>query len=182
MKITIRDLIVTAVLLILCCFAWLFMPSSISIWGVFKITPAAIVNALLIFGTMYCGLACGIIMAIMIPILEFAMLRIDLVSKVPLLLPCMMLSNIVFVLVAWFIRGKRYELNVLPVSLILGSFLKAIASYLLIIKLLLPHYLKVVTASQEYTYSSAQFYGALLGSILIWIIWPLVKLIKKKHK
>jgi len=103
-----------------------------------------------------------------------------------MILPFIMLGNIVIVLFAWFVRGKKLELNLLPLSLVAGSFAKWAVMNLLIVKWVIPtfgsHLSPKMTRIASVTYSTTQLYAALLGTAAACIIWPVVRIaVKRLH-
>ena len=97
-----------------------------------------------------------------------------------------MIGNIVFVLFAWFVRNKKIELNLLPLSLVVGSIAKAGIMTLLIVQWAIPQFgaslaPKMVTMAKV-TYSTTQLVAALFGSFLAIIIWPIVRVAVKGIK
>ena len=117
---------------------------------------------------------------------SFILTQSPLISAVPVILPCIMIGNIVFVLFAWFVRNKKIELNLLPLSLVVGSIAKAGIMTLLIVQWAIPQFgaslaPKMVTMAKV-TYSTTQLVAALFGSFLAIIIWPIVRVAVKGIK
>lgn len=178
MKTKTKAIAVTAVMVALCIVVQLFkLPITIPYTG-------ALINLIIIIDTLYCGLLSGVIISIIAPITSFIITQSAIVSAIPLILPFIMLGNIVIVLFAWFVRGKKLELNILPISLVAGSFAKAGVMYLTIVKWVLPTFgtsLKPAAVKiASVTYSTTQVYAALLGTALVCIIWPVLRIAIKK--
>lgn len=181
MKMKTRTVAVTAIMIALCIVVQLFKnPGTIPVTG-------GLINLILIIDTLYCGLVSGVIISIIAPITSFIITGSPVIAAVPMLLPCIMIGNIVIVIFAWIIRCKKLELNLLPISLVAGSFAKWGAMTLLIVKWVLPFYGKTALAPKAYniasvTYSTTQLYSALLGTALACIIWPIVRLAVKRNR
>ena len=91
--------------------------------GTLPIT-GGLINLILIIDTLYCGLLSGVIVSVVAPVTSFIITQSAIISTVPMILPFIMLGNIVIVLFAWFVRGKKLELNLLPLSLDCRFFCK----------------------------------------------------------
>lgn len=178
MKMKTRTITVTAIMVALCIVVQLFKTQ-----GTIPIT-GALINLIIIIDTLYCGLLSGIILSIIVPITSFIITQSPIIASVPMILPFIMLGNIVIVIFAWFVRGKKLELNLLPLSLVSGSFAKWAVMTLTITKWVLPTFggslapkMKAMAAA---TYSTTQLYAALFGTALACIIWPILKLAIKR--
>ena len=181
MKMRTRTVTVTAIMIALCIVVQLFKnPGTLPVTG-------ALINLILIIDTLYCGLVSGVIVSVVAPITSFIITGSPVIAAVPMLLPCIMIGNIVIVIFAWAIRCKKLELNLLPISLVAGSFAKWGVMTLMIVKWVLPFYGKTALAPNVYnaaavTYSTTQLYAALLGAALACIIWPIIRLAVKRLK
>lgn len=186
MKINTKQITVTAIMLALSVVVIQFIKLPLSISGQSVGVSGALINLILIIDTLYCGLLSGMLLAIIIPVLSFVLTASPIISAVPGILPCIMVGNAVMVFFAWFVRGKRLELNIMPLSLVAGSVAKAGVMSLLIINWVLPNYGGSLSAQvmnmAKVTYSSTQLIAGLLGTILACIIWPVLKLALKRIK
>jgi hypothetical protein len=186
MKIKTKQITVTAIMLALSLAVIQFIKLPLSISGQSVGISGALINLIIIVDTLYCGLLSGMLLAIIIPVLSFVLTASPIISSVPIILPCIMIGNAVLVLFAWFVRGKKLELNLMPLSLVIGSFAKAGIMTLLIVKWALPQFggnlpAKVINMA-KITYSSTQLIAALLGTFLACIIWPVLKIALKRIK
>lgn len=186
MKINTKQITVTAIMLALSIVVIQFIKLPLSISGQSVGISGALINLIIIIDTLYCGLLSGMLLAVIIPVLSFVLTASPIISSVPLILPCIMLGNTIIVLFAWFVRGKKLELNLMPLSLVIGSFAKAGIMSLLIVKWVLPQFGgslsdKVINLAKV-TYSSTQLIAALLGTFLACIVWPILKLGLKRIK
>ena len=175
MKLKTKHITVTAVMIALSIVVIQFIKAPLMIAGQNVAISGALINLILIIDTLYCGLVSGIILT-----------QSPLISAVPVILPCIMIGNIVFVLFAWFVRNKKIELNLLPLSLVVGSIAKAGIMTLLIVQWAIPQFgaslaPKMVTMAKV-TYSTTQLVAALFGSFLAIIIWPIVRVAVKGIK
>ena len=128
----------------------------------------------------------GIIISIAAPVTSFIITQSPMIAAVPMILPFIMVGNVVIVLFAWAVRCKKLELNLLPLSLVAGSFAKWGVMTLLIVQWVLPVFgadlspkMKAMAAA---TYSTTQLYAALAGTALTCIIWPIIKLGVKRSR
>ena len=117
MKLKTKQITVTAVMIALSIVVIQFIKAPLMIAGQSVAISGALINLILIIDTLYCGLVSGIILSVIIPVFSFILTQSPLISAVPVILPCIMIGNIVFVLFAWFVRNKKIELNLLPLSL-----------------------------------------------------------------
>lgn len=186
MKSKTKQITITAVMLALSIVVIQFIKLPLSISGQSVGFSGALINLILIVDTLYCGLVSGIFLSLIIPVLSFVLTASPVISSVPLILPCIMIGNVVFVLFAWFVRGKKFELNLMPLSLVAGSFAKAGIMSLLIVNWVIPNFGTVLPAKAlgmiKVTYSSTQLIAALLGTFLACIIWPVMKMALKKFR
>lgn len=189
MKINSRQLTITAVMIAISIIVIQFIKLPISISGQNIELSDILLSLILMIDTLYCGLLSGMFLAIIIPVLSFVLITSttsSIISAVPLILPCIMIGNAVIVLFAWFVRGKKTELNLMPVSLVAASFARAGIMALLVVKWILPQFgnnlPSAVINMAKVTYSSTQLITALAGTFLTCIIWPLLKLGLKKIK
>lgn len=180
MKISTKQITVTAIMLALSAVVIQFIKAPLSIAGQAIAISGALINLILIIDTLYCGLLSGIILSILIPVLSFVLKASPIVSVVPLILPCIMIGNIVMILFAWFASGKKNELNILPISLVAGALAKAAVMTLLIVNWVLPNYggnlSAQAMATAKVTYSGAQVLAGLVGTFLACVIWPVMKM------
>lgn len=180
MKINTKQLTVTAIMLALSIAVIQFIKVPMSIAGQSVGVSGALINLILIIDTLYCGLLSGMLLAIIIPVFSFVLTASPIISAVPLILPCIMVGNAVLVLFAWFVRGKKLELNIMPISLVIGSFAKAGVMALLIVNWVLPNFggklSDQVMSMAKVTYSSTQVLAGLLGTFFACVVWPVLKI------
>lgn len=132
MKMKTRTITVTAIMVALCVVVQLFKnPGTIPVTG-------GLINMIIIIDTLYCGLVSGIIISIAAPVTSFIITQSPMIAAVPMILPFIMVGNVVIVLFAWAVRCKKLELNLLPLSLVAGSFAKWGVMTLLIVQWVLP--------------------------------------------
>lgn len=105
MKVNVRLLCRTAVLLALCVASQFLKNTSVYITG-------SIVNAILILATLSCGILSAAILSVVTPLTAWLITGSPLMSAIPLLAPGIMLGNLVLVVFVWifarFIR-KRFH-------------------------------------------------------------------------
>lgn len=180
MKTKTKQITITAIMLALSIIVIEFLKLPASIAGQTVVVSGSLINLILIIDTLYCGLLSGVLLSLIIPVFSFVLTGAPVISAVPLILPCIMVGNIVLILFAWFVRGKKIELNLLPLSLVAGSFAKAGVMTLLIVNWVLPQFGgKLPDATMnvaKVTYSSTQLIAGLVGTFLTCIIWPVMKM------
>lgn len=94
MKLNIRILCRTALLLALCIASQFLKNTSVYITG-------SIINAILIITVLSCGLLSGVILSVLTPLTSWLITGSPLMSAIPLLMPSIMLGNIILVVFVW---------------------------------------------------------------------------------
>lgn len=98
MKLKTKQITVTAVMIALSIVVIQFIKAPLMIAGQSVAISGALINLILIIDALYCGLVSGIILSVIIPVFSFILTQSPLISAVPVILPCIMIGNIVFVL------------------------------------------------------------------------------------
>lgn len=98
MKLKTKQITVTAVMIALSIVVIQFIKAPLMIAGQSVAISGALINLILIIDTLYCGLVSGVILSVIIPVFSFILTQSPLISAVPVILPCIMIGNIVFVL------------------------------------------------------------------------------------
>ncbi len=186
MKSRTRRITITAVMLALSIVVIEFVKLPLSVAGYGVSISGALINLILIVDTLYCGLLSGMLLSIIIPVFSFILTASPIISAVPVVLPCIMLGNAVYVIFAWFVRGRKYELNLMPLSLVVGSFVKAGVMALLISNWALVYFASGLSEQTinvaKTTYSVEQLIAGILGTFLACVIWPIVRIPLRKMK
>ena len=177
MKITVKQITQTALLLALCILSQYFKNLSVYITG-------PIVNAILIIATLAIGLFAGVTISIIAPITAFFFTGSPIMAAIPLMFPGVMIGNIIIVLCTYYFEKKLSFKGHLPVGLVVGSVVKAVFMGVVIVLILLPMFssniaahlpkpemLPKVLATAKVTFSVTQLVTALIGSLLAWLIW-----------
>jgi len=177
MKITIKQITQTALLLALCIISQYFKNLSVYITG-------PIINAILIIATLSIGLFAGITISIIAPITAFFFTGSPIMAAIPLMFPVIMLGNVILVAITYYFEKKQTFKYHLPTGLIIGSVAKSIFMGIVIVLILLPLFssniasrlpkpeaLPAVLATAKTTFSITQLITALIGSLLAWLIW-----------
>lgn len=182
MKITTKQMTVTAVMIALCIIAQLFKTNgTYSVWIV-----GGLVNMFIIIATLYSGWVSGLLISILAPITSFIITASPIIAAVPLIMPCIMVGNLIMVVAAALVRCKRLELNILPISLVAGAIIKYFVMTGLIVKWVIPTYgaalsdAQVVAASAQF--SLTQLFAGLVGAFMACVVWPIVKLSVKRSR
>ncbi len=187
MKITVKQLTQTALLLALCILSQYFKNLSVYITG-------PIVNAILIIATLAIGLFAGITISIIAPITAFFFTGSPIMAAIPLMFPVVMLGNIIIVLCTYYFEKKMTFKGHLPVGLVVGSVTKAVFMGVVIVLILLPLFgdniashlpkpeaLPKILATAKVTFSVTQLVTALIGSLLAWLIWLRLERVLNKN-
>ncbi len=187
MKLNTKQIVVTVLLLALSFLIIRFLKiPGLEVAGYRISAKDILINLILILGTLYCGIFGGIILSIMAPIISFVISNGGFIASVPAILPCIMAGNIILVLSAWFIRGKKNELNLLPLVLSVGAVWKYLCMRLLVISWIIPTWKSSMTKIQVNTVQNmfhiAPLFTTLFGVFLACVIWPPLKLIVKNSK
>ncbi len=99
MRVNVRLLCRTALLLALCIASQFLKNTSVYITG-------SIVNAILILATLSCGFLSGAAISVIAPLTSWWITGSPLISAIPLLLPCIMLGNLLLVAFVWVFSSK----------------------------------------------------------------------------
>ena len=162
MKINVKQLTMTAMLLAICIASQFFKNFSVYITG-------PIINAALIIAVFYCGLASALMLAAVTPITAFIITGSPVMSAVPAIIPCVIAGNAVLVIVTHFTKGLFGKKIGVPVSIVLGSVVKAALMGLLISVWLLPAYLPEKMGKMMHVlkmqFSVVQLTTALIGGV-----------------
>ncbi|MFR6560753.1 MAG: ECF transporter S component [Eubacterium ventriosum] len=180
MKLKTKHITVTAVMIALSIVVIQFIKAPLMIAGQNVAISGALINLILIIDTLYCGLVSGIILSVIIPVFSFILTQSPLISAVPVILPCIMIGNIVFVLFAWFVRNKKIELNLLPLSLVVGSIAKAGIMTLLIVQWAIPQFGASLAPENGYNGKSYIFYNTVSSSALLVHSYTIIISINRK--
>lgn len=188
-KITTKQIAVTAIMLALCILSQLFKNMTVYITG-------PIINTILIITTLYCGLLCSSIIAIITPITSFFITGAPVIAALPMIIPCIMIGNEILVLSIAFIKkaiialkfklpsniAKR-ELYLLIPSMIIGSILKSLFMSIAIVRFIIPTFATSLPTPMikiaSVTFSTTQLITALIGGGIACVIWPAIKMYVK---
>lgn len=161
MKLTTKQITMTAVLLAISIVSMFFKNASVYITG-------PIVNAALIIAAVYCGVVCSVVLSIITPIASFLITGAPVMAAIPAMFPCVMAGNIVLVLAVALLRKKLGKAG-LPVSIIIGSVIKAAVMGVLISLILLPNFLPEAMSAMmkplQLQFSLVQLITALIGGV-----------------
>lgn len=177
MKITVKQITTTAIILAICIVSQFFKNLSVYITG-------PIINACLIIAVLSVGMGCALVLAIVTPITSFLITGSPIMAAVPLLIPCIMLGNAVYVICVAMLKDKGADGNkvMLPASMVIGSVVKAAVMGLLIAVIILPNMLPEPMlpklSALKIQFSLTQLITALIGSFLAYVIWIPLKKIK----
>lgn len=178
MKLTTKQIAMTAALLAICIISQFFKNTSVYITG-------PVINACIILAVLSSGLACGIILSVITPITAFLITGAPVISAVPAIMPCIMVGNALLAVCVALVKNKIKNKAGLPVSMIIGCIVKAlfmgIAISLILLPAFLPEKLQPMMPTLQKTYSLVQLITAVIGSVYAYIIWiPLKKTLKNE--
>ncbi|MCI8853813.1 MAG: ECF transporter S component [Lachnospiraceae bacterium] len=175
MKITVKQLTQTAVLLALCIAFQTLKSISVYITG-------PLVNAILILATWAVGLPGGLAIALLSPVAAFFLGATPVMNLIPVMMPVVMVGNSILVL---FVNG--FKERQIP-GLLLGSVCKAGFLWLTVWYAVLPLFAgnipeakrSAMTAMVRVQFSLTQLITALLGSLIAWLVWQRVRPVFRK--
>lgn len=178
MKLTTKQIAMTAALLAICIVSQFFKNTSVFITG-------PVINACIILAGLSAGPGCGIILSLITPITSFIISGSPVMSAIPAIIPCVMIGNALIVICVCLLKGKIKGNWGLPVSMITGCITKAlfmgIAISLILIPMLLPQQMQPKMSAFQSTFSVVQLITAAIGSVYAYIIWiPLKKYLKNE--
>ena len=165
-----KTLLRTALLLALCIASQFLKNTSVYITG-------PIINAILLLAVFSCGAWSGAAIALITPLTSWYITGSPLMTALPLIVPCVMGGNLILVLTAALAHRCSRRVGQLAV-LAAGSGCKALFMYLTIVQVIFPLLGSTtalpaqVFAAARITFSVTQLLTALIGSAVVWLIWP----------
>ena len=177
-KINTKALAQAAILLAICVLSQFLKNLSVYITG-------PIINTCLIICVLTAGLGCAIILSVIPPITSFIITGSPIMAAIPLIIPCVMVGNAILVICVAVLKNKPNTKIGEPLSMVIGSILKAafmgVVISLLIIPMMLPSQMAPQMTVFQTTFSLTQLITALMGSIFAYIIMiPLKKVLKNE--
>lgn len=157
----------TGILLALCVVVQLFINVQ---W-----VKGPLVNVILLVAAFGVGLPCGLLVAVLNPLLVFLISPPPVMLLCPAILPVVMLGNCVLVLVAWLLRK--------PLDGIVGLAAAAVAKGAVMMAatgwVVLPLFGSALNDKQMATvktmFGSTQLATAAVGCVVFWLVWKLLK-------
>lgn len=107
MKLNVRLLCRTALLLALCIASQFFKNTSVYLTG-------SVVNAILILATLSCGFLSGAVISVIAPLTSWWITGSPIMSAYPLIVPAVMLGNLILVALVWLFA--RFLAKKMPVA------------------------------------------------------------------
>ena len=177
-KFNTRALAQAAILLAICIVSQFFKNLSVYITG-------PIINACLIICALTAGFGWAILLSIVTPITSYIITGSPIMSAIPLIIPCVMVGNAILVIGVALLKSKPNSKIGLPLSMIVGSVVKALFMGLvismLIIPTMLPEKMEPMMKVFKTTFSITQLITALIGSAFAYVIMiPLRKAMKNE--
>lgn len=170
MKITTKQLTITALMIALCIVSTFLKSISVYITG-------PIVNACIIITAVYAGPVCACILSVIVPVVSF-LVGNALTAAVPLIMLFIMLGNAILGLTVALLKDKFGKLG-LPVSMVIGSILKFAFMGIFIALIIIPNMLPEAMAPKMSTFqmmmSVVQLTTALIGSVYAYVIMIALK-------
>ena len=187
MKLNTKQIVITVLLLILSFLIIRFLNlPNLEVAGYQIYTSDILINLILILGTFYCGIFSGLILSIMAPIISFVVSGGGFIASIPAILPCIKIGNLILVLSAWIIRGKKNEAGLFPLVLVIGAALKFISMRLLVLNWVIPTWKSSLNHESLNTIKNmfmlAPLFTTLFGVFLACVLWPPIKLFFKASK
>ena len=157
----------TALLLALCVAVQQFQ-------GLSQFFTGPLVNAILIIAGLAAGLWGGLAIAVLSPVLAYLIAPQPILQNLPQMIIVIMIGNAVMVIAAYVFRNKY-----LPAGLVVGSIVKTGFLWLAVSYLVLPLFGQALPEKMKSaltaTFSINQLYTALIGNVLAYLIWRIVK-------
>ncbi len=175
MKVTTKQITITAVLLAISIASQFFKSMSVYITG-------PIINACLILAVLSVGIGCGMILAVITPVTAFLIAGSPIMSAIPAIIPCVMVGNALLVLgVGLFYRRKRENIGIIA-GMAVGTAAKALFMGVVISMILIPNLIPAAMEAKmavfQATFSVTQLITALIGSVYAFVLWiPLKKVL-----
>ena len=174
MKLTIKQISITAIMLSICIASQFFKNTSVYITG-------PIINLCLIITTLTAGTFAGIILSIITPLTAAFITGNPLTLALPIVMVMIMIGNIILCVVVGIFKNKFRDHIIIP--MVIGSILKAAFMGVTISLIILPNFIPIKLAPRlavfQWTFSGVQLITALIASVVAAIIWiPLKKIIK----
>ena len=180
MKITTKQITMTAALLAICIVSQLFKNTSVYITG-------PIINTCIIIAVLNAGLISGVLLSVITPVTSFFITGSPIVSAIPLIMPCIMIGNALLAVtlsaVVRLLSGRDNDTAKLKINsetasivagMILGSVVKAMFMGGVISNTLIPMFIpeKMMPkmAVFQATFSVTQLITALIGSAFAFVI------------
>lgn len=177
MKLTTKQITMTAALLAICFVSQFLKNTSVYITG-------PIINACLILAGLSAGMVCGLILAVITPITSFFITGSPIIAAIPAIMPCIMIGNAILVVaVCLAIKKKPGQIGMIC-GMAVGTVVKAIfmgvVISLILIPMLLPEKMQPKMAVFQTTFSVTQLITAIIGSVIAYIVWiPLKKVMQE---
>ena len=131
MKVTTKQITITAVLLAISIASQFFKSMSVYITG-------PIINACLILAVLSVGIGCGMILAVITPVTAFLIAGNPIMAAIPAIIPCIMVGNALLVLgVGLFYRRKQENIGIIA-GMAVGTAAKALFMGVVISMILIP--------------------------------------------
>ena len=178
MKVTTKQITMTAALLAICIVSQFLKNTSVYITG-------PIINACLILAGMSGGMVSGLLLAVITPVTSFFITGSPIIAAIPAIMPCIMAGNTILVIGVCLAVQKKPGQVGMVIGMTAGSLVKAVfmgvVISMMLIPMLLPEKMQPKMAVFQTTFSVTQLITALIGSVLAYIIWiPLQKVMKEQ--
>ncbi len=178
MKVTTKQITITAVLLAICIASQFFKNVSVYITG-------PVINTCLILAVLSVGVGCGLILAVVTPVTAFLIAGSPIMSAIPAIIPCIMAGNALLVLGVGLIYKKKQSNAGLIAGMAAGTVAKALFMGVVISMILIPSLIPAAMEAKmvvfQTMFSVTQLITALIGSVYAFILWiPLKKVLKEQ--
>ena len=162
MKLSARQIAVTAALLAICIVSQFFKNTSVFLTG-------PVINACIILAGLYAGLSCGLILSVITPVTAFFISGSPVISAIPA-----MIGNALLVVCTCLLNRRIHTKAGAALSMLAGSVAKSlfmgIAISLILIPMLLPEKMQPKMSVFQTTFSIVQLITAVIGSFYALII------------
>ncbi len=171
-----KSLAYAAILLAICIVSQFLKNTSVYITG-------PIINVCLVLCVLTAGIRYAVALSVITPITSFIITGSPIMAAIPMIIPCVIVGNLIYVICIFLLKEKPNKKVGFPISLTVGTILKAafmgVVISLIIVPAFLPDKMSAMLTTIQMTFSFTQLITAAIGSVLAYILFiPISKSIK----
>lgn len=146
--------------------------------GISPFISGPVVNACIIIATLAAGLASGVIISILTPVIAYFIGATPILSVIPLMLPVIMVGNAILAVGAWLFQKNKASFIRGSILLVISGILKAVFLGCMVIFVMLPIFGSNIPepkqAAMKTMFSSTQLITAMIGIVIALAVWKLI--------